>query len=209
MTKLSDEFEARFTQLEQRNAALEQKNAVLEQRLARLEPTPAAPPPHVERGVTITHASPMAPSANLPTEQEAEALLDRVRVASPKLRDVLAVADERQQAQVLSQFRNSFAFVTAIYRRDKVNTDVDGLWWIQEAREFLRNAHLDNDVSWPALCAATIAAGDIPYTAMADYPYVYFALARGARGRYDPIFREILAGTREFMQPIEKVLRAS
>ena len=198
MAKLVDAqtYEARIADLEARYAALEQ-------RFDAIAPKPT-PPPRVERGVTITHASPMAPSTNLPTEEEAEALLDRVRAASPRLRDVLAVADERQQGQVLKQFRNSFHFVTAIYRRDKVNTDVDGLWWIQEAREFLRTARLDNDVSWPALCAATIAAGDIPYTAMADYPYCYLGLARGARGRYDPIFREILAGTREFLQPVER-----
>jgi hypothetical protein len=85
-----------------------------------------------------------------------------------------------------------------------VNADVDGLWWITEAREFLRNARLDNDVSWATICAAVIAAGDIPYTGMIDFPYVYFGLARGSRGRYDPMFRDILAGSREFLRPVER-----
>lgn len=202
----------RLAALEQENQGLRSELAQMHARLAHLEasakPAPATPARPPQRSATITYHSQVAPSANLPTEQEAELLLDRVRAASSKLRDVLAVVDEQQQAKLVRQFRNSFAFVTAVYRRDKVNTDVDGLWWVTEAREFLRNARLDSDVSWATICAATVACGDTFYTGMIDYPYVYLGLARGARGRYDPIFRDILAGTRNFLPPIQKVARA-
>ena len=66
-----------IAELKQQIADLRAHNTVLEQRLDAIAPKPAPAPPRVERGVTITHASPMAPSTNLPTEEEAEALLEQ------------------------------------------------------------------------------------------------------------------------------------
>jgi hypothetical protein len=135
-------------------------------------------------------------------------LLDKLRERFPTF--CRALSSDIPEAQHRKLFRNSFRFVVQAYRRDSVNPEVDGIWWINEAREFLRSVGGDNDVSWPAICAAVIGAGDILHTGAASFPYAYFGLARGSRSfAYRPIFREILAGERDFLPAVEKGSRAT
>ena len=80
---------------------------------------------------------------------------------------------------------------------------MDGGWRVDQAREWLREfGGRNTEVNWGSIVAASIAVGDVAFTAPAGFPHVYLGLNCGSRS-YQPIFREILDGRRSFLRPVE------
>jgi hypothetical protein len=195
MTKHTEnlDHDARIAELEREVVAL--KAAVFP------KPVPVARP-YIERGVSITHLA--SPPSNLPTAEEFDQLLAMVRDRYPICKRPESASDA-SEARYRRAFANGFRFVIQAFKRAEPNSSVSGDWWVGEAQEFLRSIGAPAEVSWSALCAAIIATGDIPYTDPSLFPYINVGLSRGSREHpYKPIYKEILAGTRSFLPPIEK-----
>jgi hypothetical protein len=187
------DHDARISELEREVAALK----------AAVFPKPATPVrPYIERGVSIVH--PVPPPSNLPSAEEFDQLLAKVRERFPTFRRDPSSSDANE-VRYRRHFANAFRYVSQAYKRAEPNAGYSGDFWVGEAGEFLSTIGVASEVSWGALVAAIIATGDIPYTDPSQFPYVNIGLSRGSREHpYKPIYKEILAGTRSFLPPIEK-----
>ena len=155
---------------EQRVSALELEVKALKTLLGKQQRTVAAPPRRDEPQVRVT--SPPLAKIELPTETEYQRLLGIVLTRYPQLRP----HDTRGFEQ---EFRWAFRFLQHTGRDGKIDRNHDLLFWIDTAAAWLREhkiAHGVGGIGALAFASAAIASGDILFTSLDEFPYVYFGL---------------------------------
>ena len=116
------ERDQEISDLKSHIAALpQQQAAMLEQRLRALEPKPAPAPAH--RPVSIQDTAPPPPSG-MPTDQELQQLLAKVRERHPRFRPPAGTSEQALQED-FAAFRVAFRWLISIARTPEPNHKYD------------------------------------------------------------------------------------
>jgi hypothetical protein len=140
---------------------LEAENAALRARIERLEaPVPKpAPRPRKDEGVRVLNLTPGV-SRNLPTEDEARALLKIVCARHPVLRwryTLMQTPDDE-----LESFRAAFAYVTSLTKTKEPVTKYAASWWLDECQAWCRQMGVQGVAR--SLRPAIVATGDVNFS---------------------------------------------
>jgi hypothetical protein len=160
-----NDVEKRLLTIERENAALRAELAALRSLLGNKSPAPLPPSP-----VKIT--SPPLAKIVLPTPDEYHRLLAIVLDRYPVLRP-------RDPQGFEAEFCLGFQFLAHTGRREKIDRNHDLLFWIDTAAAWGREHKIAPGVPGigaAAFVAAAIAGGDIQFTSLDEFPYVYFGL---------------------------------
>jgi hypothetical protein len=184
-----------MTQIDELTASV----AALAARVAALE-RGAAPPKIIlapeEDGVRILTGRAASGESRLllPSDEELRRLREIVAAAYPHLafrprNERYATADEAEDHR---GFASAFAWLAEQARSDQLDTRKATGWYVDGANNQLRDRGLSAEISGRTFVAALVAHGDIPFTALDDYPV--FGLTHFGAGRpYSQKWREVLA----------------
>ena len=195
------ERDQEISDLKSHIAALEQQAAMLEQRLRALEPKPAPAPAH--RPVSIQYTAPPPPSG-MPTDQELQQLLAKVRERHPRFRPPAGTSEQALQED-FAAFRVAFRWLISIARTPEPNHKYDYDELCSRCYRFSQriSAGVPPMNFGPIMCAA-VATGDIvhddpatlyPHCALGINPDIQFS-------GYAGVYKQILSGERDFLVPI-------
>jgi hypothetical protein len=182
-----------------RLSALELENASLKERLARLENSPpkvVVAPRREEDRVRILNLTPGV-SRNLPTEDEARALLRIVTARYPQLKwkySAWLTPDEE-----LESFQAAFAFICSLTRTEEPTKKFARSWWVDSGQQYCREVGVQGVIR--SLLPAIVASRCIPYC-LEDASLIWLDPYRG-RGRAvdDTAWRGLLGGA-DLLAPV-------